>query len=585
MNKVRTIKNGEALAMDPKFVRAGREAFFWLWSNPNPVNERVGENKNVAVVHVRGPLEHHSDGWGDSYDALVCRFGDALSGEDCEKEGEASIKPDAVILKFDTPGGVVSGLNETVLKMRQMAAQADIPVVAFLDEMAASAGYALCCACDEIYLPPSAIAGSIGVISTMVDQTKMDEAMGLRFVTLTSGARKSDGHPHVPITSAAESAEQKRVDKLASQFYRLVQEARGLSPKTIKGYEAGIFVGDEAVEAGLADAVMSWDDIVTSLSDTSARPPTEENPTPTSADPLVKSSKVKSPYEADAMLKLQNLIKSTKAAIAAEKDATKLAALKTKLGSFEATLKALSPSTPAAKVVHKIDHKEVHTDDGDGGGDDDKPEGDEEEEEEAGAEGNETDRNDKPEDDEEGDDAEEEEEEAAAEMDDEEDEEAKKSARIAAKALRSALSGLKGEQGEKLRGALVSVLNKASKFDQLSKTTANIVKERAAEKKSNIIEAALNKKRITPGEAKMLRGKKLGFVSEFLTMRPKAIVHSTQEELLVPKGGMGRMGGLADDMMAIVQKAFQASDGKIPIEKFIEDYKASLNGVAGKQEF
>lgn len=576
MSRIRTIHTGEAMAIDAKAIHAGQGAFFSFWASPDTQNERVGVNKDITVVHIRGSIDHHPDG-GDSYDAIRERVRGAIAGTDCEDEEEGS-PPKAVVLRIDSPGGAVSGLNETVYAIRKMSAQAGIPIIAYADEMAGSAAYALACAAEEIYLPASGIVGSVGVISMIPDTTVADKKAGLRITTLVSGARKGDGHPHVATTDAAIAAEQKRIDKLAKQFYRLVQTARGLSPETLQGYEAGVFLGYEAVKAGLADGLMSWDDVVSALSDDASQPTPTKNTNPSSAKPLVSSSKVKR-EEATTMLKLTNLIKQTKAAIASEKDVKKLSALTAQLASFKDTLSALSPSS---KMTHKIEHKEVKTSDGDddGGDDEDKDDDSEEDEASEAAEGNETDRSDKPETDEEDEDEEDEESEESEAMSDEESEEEA----AAAKPLRAALKGVTDKKARAaLQGQLASVLAKASKFDKMGARLAQLEKDTKARQKAAMIDGALAKRRITPGEAKQLASKSLVFTKNFLSMRPKAIVHSTQEDLALPKGGA--KGSISSELMAMFQSAVTASNGKIPIEKFIEDYKAEAKNGIGTGEY
>lgn len=104
---------------------------------------------------------------------------------------------------------------------------------------------------------PSSYVGSVGVITVLAEQSALDAAMGLKFSVLTSGARKSDGFPHVPITDGALSAYQSRTDALAAMFFGLVGETRGLSPETVKGFEAALFTGVEAVGVGLATALVN----------------------------------------------------------------------------------------------------------------------------------------------------------------------------------------------------------------------------------------------------------------------------------------------------------------------------------------
>lgn len=253
----RVLRRGELLAISETDVQKDdRGAFFFLFGPPIYENERVG---SAIVVRICGPLDYHADGMGESYEGIVCRLRDAFAGIVCGEQGE---KPSCVIMRIDSPGGVVAGLHETVKCIRKMRQAANIPLITYVDETAYSAGFALSCAADEIYLPKSGFCGSIGVISTLVDQTEADKKAGLRFVILTSGARKADGHVHAPITDEMIAEETPRVEELASQFFQDVSKARGLSVETIQAFEAKRFLGAEAVEAGVADGVMGWDKLI-----------------------------------------------------------------------------------------------------------------------------------------------------------------------------------------------------------------------------------------------------------------------------------------------------------------------------------
>lgn len=582
--RARNIRPGEALALDPAAVRKGRDAFFFLWSSPCLRNERVGEKGNIAVVHIRGPLDHHAD-YGDSYDAIRERVGAALSGKDVEEEREDARRygdsdasaeteepvapPSAVVLRIDSPGGVVAGLNECVRALRKMAHTAKVPLIAYIDELAASAAYAIASACDEIYLPASAIAGSVGVISTMVDQTALDKKLGLRVVTITSGARKADGHPHVPISDAAIAIEQRRVDKLAAQFFGLVQASRGLSPKRIASYQAGIFLGAEAVAADLADGVMSWEELVEALS----APESSTTPVPSpagSSAALVNRPKAKgSPMS----LKLKNLIAQTKAAISAEKDKPKRRALKATLAEYQRTLAALHVD---AKTTHTIEHKEKHVaddgkeDDVDDGSEDDD-EDDEDEESEESAEGNETDRGDDPEDDEE-------DEEAASEESEEE--------AAAPSILRAAIA--KAPKGERaaLRGALAALERKSARLDAMSGRVAALEHHARAQEKASLIDKALVKPTIAPPQARMLRQKPLAFVREYLGMHTKKLLSVGEGDLARQPNTNQAAGteasklGLSEDELKSLKKA-QAATPSIPLETFIANYREQQKAQNG----
>lgn len=211
----------------------------------------------VAVLSIEGPLEHKSaDVWWcywQTYEELARDF--KLLCDD------SSVR--SIVLKFDSPGGEVSGLNETVAIMQEMKRASGKPVVAYVDEACYSAAYALAMVADEIYLPESGGVGSIGVITAMVDITAMNKKDGIRVEVIASGAKKTDGHPCVPLSSGAVARVQRQVDKLADQFFAIVAEARGIDAETVAGFEAGLFMGADAVTAGLADGVMSLQECLT----------------------------------------------------------------------------------------------------------------------------------------------------------------------------------------------------------------------------------------------------------------------------------------------------------------------------------
>jgi signal peptide peptidase SppA len=205
----------------------------------------------VAVVSVRGPMTHHSDWFCDSYDAIRERAAAAFASA-----------AEVVVLDIDSPGGDCSGCFETARALRAMADASGKPFLAYANGMACSAGYALACAADKLFLAEESIVGSVGVISVAVDLTEMDRQMGVGFKAFTSGKRKADGNPHVPMTEEAGAAIQATVDGLAEIFFAWVAERRGLSVDQVRALEAGVLHGSAAVSAGLADEVVSFAEVV-----------------------------------------------------------------------------------------------------------------------------------------------------------------------------------------------------------------------------------------------------------------------------------------------------------------------------------
>jgi ClpP class serine protease len=206
---------------------------------------------DAAVVTIQGPLTHHATGMFDSYDGIKARIDSALASDQ-----------QRLILRIDSPGGDVSGCFELARYIREACAKVGKRSASFSDGMMCSAAYALGCACDEVYAAPSANIGSIGVLETMVDLTRQDAAMGVRFVFARSGAKKGFGNPHAPIETDAIETMQAHTDATAALFFELVAEMRSLDADDVAALEAGVFLGAEAASRGLVTSVATWSELV-----------------------------------------------------------------------------------------------------------------------------------------------------------------------------------------------------------------------------------------------------------------------------------------------------------------------------------
>lgn len=206
----------------------------------------------IGVVCIDGPLEHKGGWWWDNYEMILQRYRDTLFAEEVA----------AVLLKIDSPGGNAEGLNACVDAMIRDKRKAKKRVYAFCDDGAFSAAYALACVADEIYLPRAGGCGSIGVIARVMSLQGAYRKAGIDVRLVTSGKRKADGNPDAAITTNALKHVQRRVDSLAKIYWKLVSDSRGLSVAEVRSFEANTFYGQEAVSVGLADGVMSLDDVL-----------------------------------------------------------------------------------------------------------------------------------------------------------------------------------------------------------------------------------------------------------------------------------------------------------------------------------
>lgn len=239
----------EALALDPRAFGLS----FDLEDAPAGVQVR----DEVAIIDVAGPLMNASGWFWDSYDAIRSRAAQALS---------MTPAPKALVMRIDSPGGVVAGCFETARELRSMAERAGVPLVAYVNGQCTSAAYALASAASRIVAPETAIVGSVGVIDALVDARAADAMMGMKVELIASGARKTDGNPHAEITDDARKLAQERVDTLAEMFFGLVAEHRpALTPEGLRALEAGVLLGGAAKKAGLVDEVATFEALLARL--------------------------------------------------------------------------------------------------------------------------------------------------------------------------------------------------------------------------------------------------------------------------------------------------------------------------------
>jgi signal peptide peptidase SppA len=214
----------------------------------------------VAVITVTGSLINRG-AWLGSYSGETSYEGIQHQ----VKTAAADPRARAIVLDIESPGGEAVGAMETAAVVRA-AAQAK-PVTAVVNGMAASAAYALASGAREIVTTPSAISGSIGVVMLHADYSRFLDKKGITPTLIFAGAHKVDGHPFAPLPEGVRSDLQREVDQYYELFVETVTAGRRrLSPAAVRATEARIFIGGEAVEAGLADRVGTFEDVLADLS-------------------------------------------------------------------------------------------------------------------------------------------------------------------------------------------------------------------------------------------------------------------------------------------------------------------------------
>jgi protease-4 len=202
-------------------------------------------SKAVAVVELAGEIIDGRDG----------QPGETITSEDTADlidELAEDKRIVAVVLRIDSPGGSASASDRIHYAVRRLAARK--PVVALFDQVAASGGYYIGCAADEILVHRTTITGSIGVFALIPDVSATLDLMGIHRFAVSTGPRADLDSLTAPFTPERQAALEQVVRDVDGRFQGIVATRRKLTPERVQALAGGrIFTGPQAVNNGLAD--------------------------------------------------------------------------------------------------------------------------------------------------------------------------------------------------------------------------------------------------------------------------------------------------------------------------------------------
>jgi protease IV len=150
-------------------------------------------------------------------------------------------------------------LHDAVVRLRQ----AGKPVVASLGSVAASGGYYVAVACDQIYANPGTLTGSIGVIMQLANLEQLMKKVGVDYVVVKAGQFKDLGNVARPMTPDERRVMQALLDDVHGQFIGAVAEGRKLTREEVVRFADGrVFSGVQAKELRMVDALGGLEDAV-----------------------------------------------------------------------------------------------------------------------------------------------------------------------------------------------------------------------------------------------------------------------------------------------------------------------------------
>jgi signal peptide peptidase SppA len=213
-----------------------------------PAKYRVYPNPVVPVVRLSGPIGA----------VMPLRTGLAMSSVAPLLERAFSVPgARAVALVINSPGGSAAQSHLIFKRVRALAEEKKLPVIAFVEDAAASGGYMIACAADEIYADPASIVGSIGVVSASFGFHELIERIGIERRVHTAGKSKAMLDPFRPENPEDVVRLKGLQRQIHDVFVGLVRDRRGekLNDSYDDLFSGAFWVGAEAVDLGLVDGL------------------------------------------------------------------------------------------------------------------------------------------------------------------------------------------------------------------------------------------------------------------------------------------------------------------------------------------
>ena len=219
--------------------------------NPKPVVSVIDLQGVIMSGKGRGPLSGGQQ---------------PINLETTRKNIDKAFRPkrlEYVLLNINSPGGAPVQCDLVSSYIKAKAEKKGVPVIAFVEDYAASGGYWLACTAGEIYCGRSSVVGSIGVISDGFGFVEGMEKLGVERRVFTAGKNKRQLDPFLPVEEEDVARRKELLDRMHSHFIEHVKTSRGdrLKADDEKLFNGEFWTGDVAAELGLVDGVQlleSW---------------------------------------------------------------------------------------------------------------------------------------------------------------------------------------------------------------------------------------------------------------------------------------------------------------------------------------
>jgi protease-4 len=206
----------------------------------------------VALIDLKGLIiDARKPGLISDEENPVARFAEALR----RARDDGSVR--AVIVRINSPGGTVTASDVVYRELVHFKEQTQKPVIVLMADVAASGGYYVACAGDEIIAHPTTITGSIGVIMQTFNFAEGMNRIGIHADAITSGENKDVGNPFEPMPADHRALLQGIVNEFYESFATIVETRRteiDTDDFTLVT-DGRVVTGRHALELGLVDSI------------------------------------------------------------------------------------------------------------------------------------------------------------------------------------------------------------------------------------------------------------------------------------------------------------------------------------------
>ena len=248
-------KIGKYWAIEPDYLKAiSKESLSTRSEKPLNNSRSVSIRDGTAIIPVHGVITART--------TLFSLFAGGTSLEDLAKDFSEALNNNevtSILLDIDSPGGVAVGpyeMAEMIFKGRSKK-----PIYSYIGRNGSSAAYWLASATEKIFVNPSALVGSIGVVTTIPvqEQPDMDGYKNIEIVSSNANLKRPD-----PKTKEGLAEIRRELDDLESTFIESIAKYRSITPEIIKADfgGGGVVIGRQAVKRNMADALGTYEEVL-----------------------------------------------------------------------------------------------------------------------------------------------------------------------------------------------------------------------------------------------------------------------------------------------------------------------------------